>query len=128
MKAAKQKFGLGYKPRKEDYQRAAVARREKRIARIEGRKLEEENLDIPPIRASFPKVAYVMQPDPIHESSLQKLSSMSINTIEKEEVAGLAGKIRSERKDEELSQLTIYALSEATTSTCIRKLAKGDKF
>ena len=93
LKTAKQRFGLGYKPRKEDYQRAAVARREKRMARIEGRKTEEENLVIPPIRVSFLKAAYVIQPDPRHESSLQKLSSMSINTMEKEEVAGIIGKI-----------------------------------
>ena len=31
------------------------------MARIEGRKPEEENLAIPPIRVSFPKAAYVMQ-------------------------------------------------------------------
>ena len=116
LKAAEQRFGLGYMPRKEDYQWAAVARREKRMARFEGRKPEEENLVIPPIRVSFPKAAYVIQPDPKHESSLQKLSSMSINMMEKEEVAGLTGKIRSERKDEELPQLTIYALEEAMTS------------
>ena len=32
------------------------------------------------------------------------------------------------RKDEKSLQLTIYALEEATTSACIRKLAKGEKF
>ena len=55
-----QRFGLGYKPKKEDYKRAAGARREKRMARIEGKKPEEESLAIPPIRILFPKVAYVM--------------------------------------------------------------------
>ena len=44
LKAAEQRFGLGYKPKKEDYKRAAGARRDKRMARIEGRKPEEENL------------------------------------------------------------------------------------
>ena len=48
--------------------------------------------------------------------------------MEEEEVDGITRKIRSERRDEELPQLTIYALEEATTSTCIRKLAKGEKF
>ena len=128
LKVAEQRFGLGYKPRKEDYQRAAVARREKRMARIEGRKFEEENLFIPPIRVSFPKAAYVIQPDPEHESSLQKLSSMSINIVEEEEVKGIVKKTQSAKRDEELPQLTIYAVEEATTSACIRKLAKGEKF
>ena len=72
------------------------------MVRIEGWKLEEENLVIPLIRVSFPKVAYVMQPDQGHERSLQKLSSMSINTMEKEEVNGISRKTRSGRRDEEL--------------------------
>ncbi|XP_073261622.1 uncharacterized protein [Populus alba] len=53
LKAAEQRFGLGYKPKKEDYKRAAGARREKRMARIEGRKPEEENLAIPPSGLHF---------------------------------------------------------------------------
>ena len=60
MKVAEQRFGLRYKPRKEDCKWVAGARREKRMARIEGRTLKEEDLVIPPIRVSFPKVAYVM--------------------------------------------------------------------
>ena len=53
---------------------------------------------------------------------------MSINIVEGEEVKGIVKKTQSEKKDEELPQLTIYALEEATTSACIRKLAKGEKF
>jgi len=63
LKAAEQKFGLGYKPKKEDYKRAAGARREKRMTRIEGKKPEEESLAIPPIRILFPKAAYMMHPN-----------------------------------------------------------------
>jgi hypothetical protein len=74
------------------------------MARIEGRKPEEENFAIPSIRASFPKAAYVMQPEQGHESSLQKLSSMSINIVENEEVEGITGKTQSGRRDEELPQ------------------------
>jgi hypothetical protein len=70
LKAVEQRFGLGYKPKKEDYKRAAGARREKRMARIEGRNPEEESLAIPPIRISFSKAAYVMQPDKGHENLL----------------------------------------------------------
>ncbi|XP_073263760.1 uncharacterized protein [Populus alba] len=82
LKAAEQRFGLGYKPKKEDYKRAAGARREKRMARIEGRKPEEENLAIPPIRITFPKAAYVIQPAGGHGDLFQKFSSMNINTLE----------------------------------------------
>lgn len=60
LKTAEQRFGLGYKPKKEDYKRAIGVRREKRMARIEGRKPEEENLAIPPVRILFPKAVYVI--------------------------------------------------------------------
>jgi hypothetical protein len=50
-------------PKKEDYQWAAGRRREKRKVRIEGREPEWEELEIPPLRVSFPEATYVMQPD-----------------------------------------------------------------
>ena len=112
LKAAEQRFGLGYKPKKEDYKRAIGTRREKRMARIEGRKPEEESLAIPPIRISFPKAAYVMQPDKGHGNLLQKLSSMNINTLEKDQVEGIIKKIESETRDEELPQLTNHNQSK----------------
>jgi hypothetical protein len=102
LKVVEQRFGLGYKPKKEDYKRAVGARREKRMARIEGRKPEEESLAIPSIRISFPKAAYVMQPDKGHGNLLQKLSSMNINTLEEDQVKDIAEKIEFERRDEEL--------------------------
>ena len=98
------------------------------MERIEGRKLEEENLVIPLIRVSFRKVAYVMQPDQGRERSPQKFSSMSINTVEKEEINGNVRKTQSGRRDKELPQLTIYALEKVTARTCIRKLAERKKF
>jgi hypothetical protein len=128
LKAAEQRFGLGYKPKKEDYKRAAGARREKRMARIEGRKPEEESLVIPPIRISFPKVAYVMQPDKGHGNLFQKFFSMNINTLEEDQVKNIAEKIESGRKDEELPQLTIHTREEVTDMTFIRKLTEGEKF
>ena len=98
------------------------------MERIEGRKPEEENLVIPLIRVSFPKAACVMRPDQGHGSYLQKFSSVSINIVEKEEVNGIAGKTQSGKGDEELPQLTIYALEEVIANTCIQKLAEGEKF
>ncbi|KAL3609378.1 hypothetical protein D5086_000398 [Populus alba] len=71
LKAAQQRFGLGYKPNKEDYMRVAGVRRKKIMTRIEGRKPEEENLAIPLIRISFPKATYVMQPEKGPENFFQ---------------------------------------------------------
>ena len=68
MKYDDQRFGLGYKPNKEDHWWAAGWRRERKIARIEGREPEEEKLEIPPFSVSFPKAAYVMQHDKRVES------------------------------------------------------------
>ena len=128
LKVADQRFRLGYKPKKEDYRRAAGVRREKRMARIEGRKLEEESLVIPPIRVSFPKTAYMMQPEKGPEKFLWRLSSMNINTLEENKVKGFTEKTESGRRDEEIPQLTIYTLEEVTVKTFVRKLAKGEKF
>ena len=60
MTCVDQRFGLGYKPSKEDHRWAASRRRERRIARIEGREPEEEKLEIPPLSVSFPKAAYTI--------------------------------------------------------------------
>jgi isopropylmalate/homocitrate/citramalate synthase len=68
------------------------------------------------------------QPDKGHGNLLQKLSLMNINTLEEEQVEDFAKKIKSERRDEELSQLTIYTLEEVTARTFVRKLAEREKF
>jgi hypothetical protein len=83
------------------------------MARIEGRKLEEESLVIPPIRVSFPKTAYMMQLEKGPENFLQRLSSMNINILEENKVKGFTEKTESGRRDEHkhsrlnLPQLTI---------------------
>jgi hypothetical protein len=56
-------------------------RRNKRMVEIEGREPEEKDLVIPPIRVSFSKVAYMMQPDKGMESLGQKLTTMDINIL-----------------------------------------------
>jgi len=94
------------------------------MARIEGRKPEEESLAIPPIRILFPKAACVMQLDKGHGNLFQKLSSMNINTLDEDQVEDIAEKIESGKRDEELPQLTIYNLEEFTARTFIRKLAE----
>jgi len=53
---------------------------------------------------------------------------MNINTLEEDQVEDIAEKIESGRRDEELSQLTIYTMEEVTARTFVRKLAEGEKF
>jgi hypothetical protein len=49
LKSVDQRFGLGYKLKKDDYKQVAQIRKEARMARIEGRELEEEEFVIPPL-------------------------------------------------------------------------------
>ena len=98
------------------------------MARIEGRKPEEENLATLPIRVSFLKAAYVMQPEKGPENVFQKLSAMNINTLEEDEAKGIVEETEVGRRDEEMSQLTIYTLEEVVARAFVRKLAKGEKF
>jgi hypothetical protein len=128
MKCANQRSGLGYEPKKEDHRWAAGRRRERRMARIQGREPEEEKLEIPPLKVSFPKAAYVMQPDKDSESLSQRLSTMDINTLEKDKEEGSGMNIVSGVEDESLPQLTVHTLEEVPTMTFVRKLAMGEKF
>ena len=128
MKCANQRFGLGYEPKKEDHRWAAGGRRERRMARIQGREPEEEELEIPPLRVSFPKAAYVMQPDKDAKSLSQELSTMSIITLEKDEEEGSDMNMVAGAEDESLPQLTVHTLEEVSAKTFVRKLAVGEKF
>jgi hypothetical protein len=108
---------------------AASRRRERRMARIEGREPEEEKeLEIPPLMVSFPKAAYVMHPDKGSESLIQELSTMSINTLEEDKVKGGGIKTVTGREDEALPQLIVHTLEEVSTKTFVQKLAEGEKF
>ncbi|KAL3568654.1 hypothetical protein D5086_031305 [Populus alba] len=125
---ADQRFGLGYQPNQEDYRWAADRRRTRRMARIKGRDLEEEQLEIPPLSVSFPRAAYIVQHDKGAESLGLELANMSINTLEgKEKEKGDAKEIAG-KEDEVLPQLTIHTLEEVSAKTCVRKLAQGEKF
>jgi hypothetical protein len=70
----------------------------RRMARIERRELEKEELAIPPLRVSFLKAAYVIQPDKGLESLGQELLTMNINTLEEDKVKGDDEKTEVERK------------------------------
>jgi len=128
MKCANQRFGLGYKPKKKDHRWVAGRRRERRMARIEWREPEEEELEIPPLRVSFPKAVYVMQPDKGSESLSQELSTISINTLEKDKEEGGDMNMVAGGEDESLPQLTVHTLEEVSAKTFVRKLDVGEKF
>ena len=123
-----QRFGLGYQPNQEDYHWAADRRRTRRMARIKGRDLEEEQLEIPPLSVSFPKAAYIVQHDKGAESLGLELANMSINTLEGKEKEEGDVKVIVGKEDEALPQLTIHTLEEVSTKTVVRKLAPGEKF
>ncbi|XP_073262690.1 uncharacterized protein [Populus alba] len=95
------------------------------MARIEGREPDEEELEIPPLTVSFPKAAYVMQPDNRAEDDIQRLASMSINTLEDDKEEGSGTKKVVEMEDEVLPQLTVHVLEELPTKTFMRRLAEG---
>ncbi|KAJ6884344.1 hypothetical protein NC652_031366 [Populus alba x Populus x berolinensis] len=130
IKTVDQRFGLGFKPKKDDYQRAARIKRERRLARMEGRKPEEEDIVIPPIHVSFPKSAYVMKPENMMEVLGQKLAFMDINNVEEGEGKGWNSddEPKTAKEDELLPQLTVHSLEEAPTNTFVRKLAVDEVF
>ena len=98
------------------------------MARIKGRDLEEEQLEIPPLSVSFPRAAYIVQHDKGAESLGLDLANMSINTLEgKEKEKGDAKEITG-KEDEVLPQLTIHTLEEVSAKTVVCKLAPGEKF
>jgi hypothetical protein len=71
-----QRFGLGYKPKKDDYKQVAQIRNEARMARIEGREPKEEELVIPPLQVSFPRAIEVIR---------SGIMDLHINTLESQE-------------------------------------------
>ena len=130
IKDADKRFGLGFKPKKDDYQRAARIKRERRLARMEGRKPEEEDIVIPPIHVSFPKSAYVMKPENMTEVLGQKLAFMEINNVEEGEGKGWNSddEPKTAKEDELLPQLTVHSLEEVPTNAFVRKLAVDEVF
>jgi hypothetical protein len=128
--AADQRFGLGFKPKKDDHKRAARIKRERRLDRMEGRKPEEEDIVIPPIHVSFPKSAYVMKPENMMEVLGQKLAVMDINNVDEGEGKGwnCNDEPKTTKEDELLPQLTVHSLEEALTNAFVRKLSVDEVF
>ena len=97
-----QRFGLGYKPKKDDYKWVAQIRKKARMARIEGREPEEEELVIPPLQVSFPRATEVIR---------SGIMDLHINTLESQEEKQIE-EADLEVKDEVLPQLSIHTIDE----------------
>ncbi|GKV25036.1 hypothetical protein SLEP1_g34544 [Rubroshorea leprosula] len=53
-------FGLGYKWKKEDWQRMRAIKAEKRLAKLQGRDPSDEPMWVPPIRVTFPPLVEIL--------------------------------------------------------------------
>jgi len=110
-----QRFRLGYKPKKDDYKRVAQIRKKARMARIEGREPEEEELIIPPLQVSFPRATEVIR---------LGIMDLHINTLKSQEEKQIE-EVDLEVKDEVLPQLSIHTIDEPPARFFMRRLAEG---
>jgi hypothetical protein len=69
-----------------------------------------------------------MQPDKGSESLSQELSTISINTLEKDKEEGGDMNMVAGGEDGSLPQLTVHTLEEVSAKTFVRKLDVGEKF
>ncbi|XP_073261997.1 uncharacterized protein [Populus alba] len=115
---ANQIFGLGYKPKKDDYKQVTQFKREARMARIEGREPEEEELVIPPLQVSFPRAAEVIR---------SGIIDLHINTLESQEEKQIE-EADLEMKDEVLPQLSIHTIDEPPARFFVQRLAEGEVY
>jgi len=89
-KCADQRFGLGYKPKKDNYKRAAKIKMEVRMTKIEERELKEEELVILPPWITFLRSIEVIG---------SRLADLHIGTLEcqdKEQIKGVKVEIEDE--------------------------------
>ena len=107
LKCADQRFGLGYKPRKEDFKRVAQIRRETRMAKIEGRESKDEDLVIPPLHESFCSSTKIIK---------DGMRDLHVGTLEYQE------------EEADFPQLSIYNIDTPSAKTFVRKLAEGEVF
>jgi hypothetical protein len=118
LKSVDQRFGRGYKPKKDDYKRVAQIRKEARMARIEGIEPEEEELVIPPLQVSFPRATKVIR---------SGIMDLHINTLESQEEKQIE-EADLEVKDEVLPQLSIHTIDEPPARFFVRRLAEGEVY
>jgi len=91
LKYVDQRFGLGYKPKKDDYKRVTKINRGARMTKIEGREPEEEEFIILPLQTTFPKLTQVIRSD----NEILKITNLYTSALECEDRAYWGGKSQS---------------------------------
>ena len=118
LKCADQRFGLGYKPKKDDYKWVISYKIEARIEKIEGQKLEKKGVAISPLRTTFPRFVKVIK---------YGMTDLHISALEcqyKEQIE----EVKVKAKDEMLSQLSVHTIDEVPTKAFVKKLDKGGAY
>lgn len=110
-KCVDQRFDLGFKLGRVDYKRAAEVRKQRRLAQIEGREPNEDQIEISLIHITFPQSAHVIKAENELESLRKEFIGTTINYLErfkeedhKEDPKGRENPLKL------LSQLTIGTL------------------
>ena len=105
LKCVDHRFGLGYKTKGEDYKQVAQARKEARMAKIEGRESKEEELVLLPLQVSF-------------RSSVEEIKS-GITDLH-------IGTLECQGEEADLPHISIHDADEPPARTFVQKLA-GEK-
>jgi len=89
------------------------------LVNLKGKELKKEEIFIPPIKASFPKVAYVIHSKDMIDVPTQDLAIMSINTLEQDDntVKNCSEKGKVVEGEELLPQLTIHTMKKTSAKT-----------
>ena len=84
----KDKFGVGYKPNRQERQRFLEEKRQKRVASFLGKEAESMKMDIPPLSSSFLSAGFI-NPEMIQgdeeEVMVKTFESLSIDMVEAED-------------------------------------------
>ena len=87
----KDRFGVGYKPNRQERQRFLKEKRQKKVASFLGKEAESVKMDIPPLSSSFLSAGFI-NPDTIQgdeeevmEDMAETFGSLSIDMVEVED-------------------------------------------
>ena len=84
----KDRFGVGYKPNRQERQRFLEEKRQKRVASFLGKEAESMKMDIPPLSSSFLSTGFI-NPEMIQGNEekvmVETFGSLSIDMVEVED-------------------------------------------
>ena len=84
----KDRFGLGYKPKRQEIQRFLEEKRQKKVASFLGKEAESMKIDIPPLSFLFLSMGFI-NPETIQsneeEVMVETFGSLSIDMVEVED-------------------------------------------